>query len=35
MCMPENAIRNMVMTGYVSGIGGNDILEAMSDEESY
>jgi spermidine/putrescine transport system substrate-binding protein len=35
MCMPENAIRNMDMTGYVSVIGGDDILEAMSDEESY
>ena len=35
MCMPENAIRNMDMTGYVSVIGGEEILEAMSDEESY
>ena len=35
MCMPENAIRNMDMTGYVSVIGGDEILEAMSDEESY
>ena len=35
MCIPENAIRNMDMTGYVSVIGGDDILEAMSDEESY
>ncbi len=35
MCMPENAIRNMDMTGYVSVIGGDEILDAMSDEESY
>ena len=35
MCMPENAIRNMDMTGYVSAIGGDDILESMSDPESY
>ena len=35
MCKPENAIRNMDMTGYVSVIGGDEILEAMSDEESY
>ena len=35
MCMPENAVRNMDMTGYVSVIGGEEILEAMSDEESY
>lgn len=33
MCKPENAIRNMDMTGYVSAIGGNEILEAMTDEE--
>ena len=35
MCMPENAVRNMDMTGYVSVIGGNEVLEAMSDEEEY
>ena len=35
MCMPENAIRNMDMTGYVSAIGGDEILESMSDEEEY
>ena len=35
MCKPENAIRNMDMTGYVSVVGGDEILEAMSDEESY
>ena len=35
MCMPENALRNMDMTGYVSAIGGEDVLEAMSDSEEY
>lgn len=35
MCMPENAVRNMDMTGYVSTIGGDIILEAMTDEEEY
>ncbi len=35
MCMPENAIRNMDMTGYVSVIGGEEILEAMSDSTEY
>ena len=35
MCMPENALRNMDMTGYVSAIGGSEILEAMSDCEEY
>ena len=35
MCMPENAVRNMDMTGYVSVIGGKEVLEAMSDEEEY
>ena len=33
--MPENALRNMDITGYVSAIGGNEILENMSDSESY
>ncbi len=28
MCKPENAIRNMDMTGYVSVIGGPEVLEA-------
>ena len=27
MCKPENALRNMDMTGYVSAIGGDEILE--------
>lgn len=35
LCMPENAIRNMDVIGYVSTIGGPEILEAMSDPESY
>ena len=35
MCMPENALRNMDMTGYVSAIGGDDILENMTDDEKY
>ena len=35
MCMPENALRNMDMTGYVSTIGGNAVLEAMSDSEEF
>jgi len=35
MCMPENALRNMDMTGYVSAIGGEDVLETMSDSEEY
>lgn len=32
MCMPENAVRNMDEIGYVSAIGGQEILDAMSDE---
>ena len=35
MCMPENALRNMDMTGYVSAIGGQEILESMCDDEEY
>ena len=35
MCKPENAIRNMDMTGYVSVIGGDQILEAMTDSTEY
>ena len=35
MCMPENALRNMDMTGYVSTIGGAEVLETMSDPEEY
>lgn len=35
MCKPENALRNMDMTGYVSAVGGAEVLENMSDPESY
>ena len=35
MCKPENALRNMDMTGYVSAIGGDEILENMSDDQEY
>jgi spermidine/putrescine transport system substrate-binding protein len=35
MCMPENALRNMDVTGYVSTIGGNHILENMTDSTSF
>jgi spermidine/putrescine transport system substrate-binding protein len=35
MCMPENAVRNMDVSGYVSTIGGAEVLEAMSDPESF
>lgn len=34
MCKPENALRNMDMTGYVSAIGGDEVLESMSDLKS-
>ena len=35
MCKPENAIRNMDMTGYVSAVGGEEILESMSDPSEF
>ena len=35
MCKPENAIRNMDMTGYVSVIGGEEVLECMSDSTEF
>lgn len=35
MCIPENAIRNMDVIGYVSTIGGEEVLEAMSDSKLY
>ena len=35
MCKPENALRNMDMTGYVSAIGGDEILESISDPEEF
>ena len=31
MCMPENAIRNMDASGYVSVVGGEEVMEYMSD----
>ncbi|MDE6139556.1 MAG: ABC transporter substrate-binding protein [Alistipes sp.] len=33
MCRPDNAIRNMEATGYVSVIGTEEVLEAMTDED--
>ena len=35
LCMPENAIRNMDYIGYVSTIGGEEVLESMSDSEEF
>ena len=35
MCKPENALRNMDMTGYVSAIGGDEILENMTDPAEF
>lgn len=35
MCKSENAVRNMDMTGYVSAIGGPEVLEAMTDSLGY
>ena len=35
MCMPENALRNMDMTGYVSALGGDVVLEFMEDPEEF
>ena len=35
MCKPENALRNMDMTGYVSAIGGDEILQNMTDPEEF
>ncbi len=35
MCKPENALRNMDMTGYVSAIGGEEILESMTDPKEF
>ncbi len=33
LCKEENAIRNMDVIGYVSSIGGEKILEAMTDDD--
>ena len=35
MGKPENALRNMDMTGYVSAIGGEEILQNMTDPEEF
>lgn len=35
LCKPENAIRNMEEIGYVSAIGGNEVLAAVSDSSLY
>ena len=35
MCMPENAVRNMDVIGYVSTIGGDTVLESMSDPQEF
>ncbi len=35
LCMPENVVRNMDAIGYVSAVGGQEVLEAMIDEESF
>ena len=35
MCKPENALRNMDVIGYVSAIGGDEVLAAMSDSSAY
>ena len=35
MCKPENAIRNMDATGYVSVVTTEEVLEYMSSEEDY
>ncbi len=33
MCRPDNAVRNMDVIGYVSTVGGREILESMQDEK--
>jgi len=35
MCKQENAIRNMKATGYVSVVGGDEVLAAMSDSTKF
>lgn len=35
LCRPENALRNMDVIGYVSAIGGDEILHSMEDPEAY
>lgn len=34
LCRPDNAIRNMDYIGYVSAIGGEEVLESRIDEEN-
>ena len=33
MCRPDNAVRNMDVIGYVSAVGGSEVLEDMKDEK--
>ena len=35
LCKPENAVRNMDVIGYVSAIGGDEILEEMEDPDAF
>ena len=35
MCMPENAVRNMDVIGYVSTISGKTVMDAMADPDEY
>lgn len=35
MCMPENAVRNMAAIGYVSAIGGPEVMEAKVDTTAF
>lgn len=35
MCMPENALRNMDAIGYVSAVGGSEILTAKVDDATF
>jgi spermidine/putrescine transport system substrate-binding protein len=35
LCKPENVIRNMDAIGYVSTVGGQEILEGVEDPESF
>lgn len=35
LCIPENAIRNMAFIGYVSAIGGQEVLQSQIDGTAY
>lgn len=35
MCRPDIAIRNMDEIGYVSAVGGDEVLESIQDDETY